>query len=138
MLKYVERQGIKDRLAIAPTGNISYVQSATASISPIMEQIETRKYGDSTTQYPMPYMTNENQFFYKTAYQTDMFKYLDLVAVIAQHIDQGISTTLFVDSTYTSEQLVSLYAYAHDKGLKSLYYTRTKLLSIDECLACGV
>lgn len=140
LAKMVKLHGLANayRLAIAPTGNISYIQSATASVSPIMEQIETRKYGDSTTQYPMPYMTNENQFFYKTAYQTDMFKYLDLIAVIAQHIDQGISTTLFVDSTYTSEQLVSLYAYAHDKGLKSLYYTRTKLLSIDECLACGI
>jgi ribonucleoside-diphosphate reductase alpha chain len=118
--------------------NISYVQSSTASISPIMEKIETRKYGNSTTQYPMPYLTNENEFFYKTAYQIDMFKYLDLVAVIQQHIDQGISTTLFVDSNYTTEQLVSLYTYAHDKGLKGLYYTRTKLLQIDDCESCSV
>jgi ribonucleoside-diphosphate reductase alpha chain len=86
----------------------------------------------------MPYLTNENKFFYKTAYQIDMYKYIDLVAVIQQHIDQGISTTLFADSQYTSEQLVSLYAYASDKGLKALYYTRTKLLSIDECESCAV
>lgn len=126
------------RLAIAPTGNISYVQSATAGIEPVKELIETRKYEDSTTQYPMPYLTNENQFFYKTAYQMDMRKYIDLVAVIQQHVDQGISTTLFADSQYTSEDLVSLYAYAHDKKLKALYYTRTKLLSIDECVSCAV
>jgi ribonucleoside-diphosphate reductase alpha chain len=126
------------RLAIAPTGNISYVQSATAGIEPIKELIETRKYEDSVTQYPMPYLTNDNQFFYKTAYQIDMMKYIDLVAVIQQHIDQGISTTLFVDSQATSEYLVKLYAYASDKGLKALYYTRTKLLSIDECLSCAV
>jgi ribonucleoside-diphosphate reductase alpha chain len=86
----------------------------------------------------MPYLTNDNQFFYKTAYQIDMMKYIDLVAVIQQHIDQGISTTLFVDSQATSEYLVKLYAYASDKGLKALYYTRTKLLSIDECLSCAV
>jgi ribonucleoside-diphosphate reductase alpha chain len=126
------------RLAIAPTRNISYVQSATAGIGPIMDKIETRKYGDSTTQYPMPYMTNENMFFYKDAYTIDTKKYIDLVAVIQQHIDQGISTTLYVDSNYTTEQLVSDYAYAHDKGLKAIYYTRTKLLSIDECVACAV
>lgn len=126
------------RLAIAPTGNISYVQSATAGIEPIKELIESRKYEDSVTQYPMPYLSNENQFFYKTAYQIDMMKYIDLVAVIQQHIDQGISTTLFVDSQTTSEELVRNYAYASDKGLKALYYTRTKLLSIEECVACGI
>lgn len=91
--------------AIAPTGSISYIQSSTASISPVTEQIETRTYGDSTTHYPMPYMTNENMFFYQEAYEIDMFKYIDLVAVIQQHIDQGISTTLFVDSNKTTEDL---------------------------------
>ncbi|BBP89595.1 hypothetical protein BsIDN1_32130 [Bacillus safensis] len=42
------------RLCIAPTGSISYVQSATASVMPIMERIEERTYGNSKTYYPMP------------------------------------------------------------------------------------
>jgi ribonucleoside-diphosphate reductase alpha chain len=126
------------RLAIAPTGNISYVQNATASIAPITEQVETRKYGDSTTHYPMPGMTNENLPYYKEAYDMDMFKFLDLVAVIQQHIDQGISTILYVTSDKTTRDLARLYIYAHKKGLKSLYYTRTRMLTIDECLSCSV
>jgi ribonucleoside-diphosphate reductase alpha chain len=125
-------------LAIAPTGSISYIQSATASIAPITEQIETRTYGDSTTHYPMPYMTNENMYLYETAYEMDMFNYLDLVAIIQQHICQGISTTLFVDSTKTTEDLVQYFIYAKKIGLKSLYYTRTKLLSVEECESCSV
>lgn len=125
-------------MAIAPTGSISYVQSATASITPITEQIETRTYGDSVTHYPMPYMTNENMFLYTSAYEIDMFKYIDLVAVIQKHVDQGISTTLFVDSNKTTEDLVMYYVYAQKKGLKGLYYTRTKLLSVDECVTCTV
>lgn len=125
-------------MAIAPTGSISYVQSATASISPITEQIETRTYGDSTTHYPMPYMTNDNMFFYTEAYDVDMFNYIDLVATIQQHVDQGISTTLFVDSNKTTEDLAKYYIYANKKGLKGLYYTRTKLLGVDECESCSV
>lgn len=120
------------------TGSISYVQSATASISPITEQIETRTYGDSTTHYPMPYMDNENMMYFQTAYETDMFRYIDLVAVIQQHVDQGISTTVYVDSTVSTEGMVRIYVYANKKGLNGLYYTRTKLLTVDECLACGV
>lgn len=125
-------------LAIAPTGSISYIQSATASIAPITEQIETRTYGDSVTHYPMPYMTNENMFFYTTAYEIDMFKYIDLIAVIQEHVCQGISTTLFVDSNKTTEDLVKYFTYGNKKGLKGLYYTRTKLLSVDECESCSV
>lgn len=125
-------------LAIAPTGSISYIQSATASIAPITEQIETRTYGDSTTHYPMPYMTNENMFFFTPAYEIDMFKYIDLVAVIQRHVCQGISTTLFVDSNKTTEDLSAYFVYARKKGLKGLYYTRTKLLGVDECESCSV
>ncbi|MDH6674305.1 ribonucleoside-diphosphate reductase alpha chain [Paenibacillus sp. LBL] len=125
-------------LAIAPTGSISYIQSATASVMPITEQIETRTYGDSTTHYPAPYMSNENFFYYKSAYNTDMFKVIDLIAVIQEHICQGISTILFVDSNKTTREMSRYYIYAHKKGLNGLYYTRTKLLSVDECLACSV
>lgn len=126
------------RHCIAPTGSISYVQSATASIAPITEQIETRMYGDSTTHYPMPYMDNSNFFYYKTAYNTDMFKFIDLVAVIQEHIDQGISTILYVSSDKTTRDLSRYYIYAEKSGLKGLYYTRTNLSSIDECLSCSV
>ncbi|MCY9737531.1 class 1b ribonucleoside-diphosphate reductase subunit alpha [Paenibacillus alvei] len=125
-------------MAIAPTGSISYVANATASIAPITQQIETRSYGDSTTHYPMPYLTNENFWFYKEAYKMDMFKFIDLVATIQQHVDQGISTILYIDSEKTTREISRYYIYAHKKGLKGLYYTRTNLKSVEECLSCSV
>ena len=42
------------RLAIAPTQSISYVQNATSSVMPIVDQIERRTYGNAETFYPMP------------------------------------------------------------------------------------
>ena len=125
-------------LAIAPTGSISYVQNATPSVMPITEKIETRTYGDSTTHYPMPYMSPQTFWFYKEAYQMDMRKLIDLIAVIQLHIDQSISTTLYVDSDTTDGDLASHYIYAHEKGIKTLYYTRTKVSSVDDCLSCTV
>ncbi len=126
------------RLAIAPTASISYIQNATSSVMPIVEQIETRTYANSTTYYPMPYMQQDNFFFYKSAYQMDQFKVLDLIAEIQQHVDQGISTVLHVSSDVTTRQLARYYLYAAHKGLKSLYYTRTKRLTVEECISCSI
>ena len=125
--------------AIAPTQSISYVQNATSSIMPITEQIEVRTYGDSTTIYPMPFLTNENMLWYQSAYRMDMRKVIDIVATAQEHIDQGISTTLFVTDDKTTRDIARYYIYAYKKGLKSLYYTRTKMTrENEECLSCSV
>ena len=126
------------RLAIAPTQSIGYVQNATPSVAPIIDVVERRTYGDSTTYYPMPYLSTENFFFYKSAYHMDMFKMIDLIAEIQEHVDQGISTTLYVDSNTTTKELSRYYIYAYKKGLKALYYTRTKNLAFEECTSCSV
>ena len=126
------------RLAIAPTQSIGYVQNATPSIAPIVDVVERRTYGDSTTYYPMPYLSTENFFFYKSAYRMDMRKYLQLIAKAQYHIDQGISTVLYVDTNTTTKELVQLYVYAWKLGLKSLYYTRVKNLDVTECESCSV
>ncbi|MFE6797852.1 class 1b ribonucleoside-diphosphate reductase subunit alpha [Paenibacillus chitinolyticus] len=126
------------RLAIAPTQSISYVQNATSSVMPIVDQIETRTYANSTTYYPMPYLSKENMFFYKSAYRMDPFKIIDLIAEIQEHVDQGISTVLHVNSDISTRELARNYLYAAKKGLKSLYYTRTKRLTMEECLSCSV
>lgn len=126
------------RLAIAPTQSISYIQNATSSVMPIVEHIETRTYANSTTYYPMPYLSQDNYFYYKSAYNINQFKLIDLIAEIGQHIDQGISTVLHVNSNVTTRELARFYVYAAQKGLKSLYYTRTKRLSVEECTSCAV
>ncbi|QDX94612.1 class 1b ribonucleoside-diphosphate reductase subunit alpha [Brevibacillus laterosporus] len=126
------------RLAIAPTGSISYVQSATASVMPIMERIEERTYGDSKTYYPMPYLSPENWFYYTEAYDMDMFKVVDMIATIQKHVDQGISFTIFLKDTMTTRDLTKIDLYAHHKGVKTLYYARTKDTTRENCLSCQV
>ena len=68
----------------------------------------------------------------------DQEKIIDLVAEVQQHIDQGISTVLYVTSEASTKDLVRLYYYAWKKGLKSLYYVRTKNLNLEECETCSV
>lgn len=126
------------RQAVAPTGSISYVQSSTAGVMPIMERIEERTYGNSKTYYPMPGLSAQNWFFYKEAYDMDMFKVVDLIATIQQHVDQGISFTLFLKDTMTTRDLNRIDLYAHHKGIKTLYYARTKDTGQEGCLSCVV
>ncbi len=126
------------RLAIAPNQSTSYIMSSTASVMPIVDTIEVREYGDSTTFYPMPYLTNDNYFFYKSAYDMDQVNILKLMAVIQRHIDQGISVILHTKGSDTTRDLARLYMYAHKLGLKALYYTRTRKSQIDECVTCSV
>lgn len=136
----VQKHGVYHayRLAIAPTQSISYIQNATSSVMPIVEHIETRTYANSTTYYPMPYLSQENYFYYKSAYVIDQFKVIDLIAEIQEHIDQGISTVLHVNSNISTRELARYYIYAAKKGLKSLYYTRTKHLTVEECISCAI
>ncbi|MFT0803326.1 class 1b ribonucleoside-diphosphate reductase subunit alpha [Bacillus swezeyi] len=126
------------RQAIAPTGSISYVQSSTAGVMPIMERIEERTYGNSKTYYPMPGLAPSNWFYYKEAYDMDMFKVVDMIATIQQHVDQGISFTLFLKDTMTTRDLNRIDLYAHHKGIKTLYYARTKDTGQEGCLSCVV
>lgn len=126
------------RMAIAPNQSTSYIMNSTASVMPVVDTIEVREYGDSTTFYPMPYLTNENYFFYKSAYDMEQKNILKLISVIQRHVDQGISTILYTKSTDTTRDISRLYVYAHKLGLKSLYYTRTKKSTIEECVSCSV
>ena len=126
------------RMAIAPTQSISYVQNSTSSVLPIVDKIERRSYGNAETFYPMPYLSPQTQWFYKSAFTMDQMKLIDLMSVIQEHVDQGISVILFVNSDVTTRELARYYIYAHHKGLKSLYYTRNKLLSVEECTSCSI
>lgn len=126
------------RLAIAPTQSISYIQNATSSVMPIVNQIESRTYANSTTYYPMPYLSKDTFWYYKSSYDMNQFKLIDLVAEIQEHVDQGISSILYVNSDISTKELARYYIYAHKKGLKSLYYTRTRKLTVEECVACAV
>ena len=100
------------RMAIAPNQSTSYIMNSTASVMPVVDTIEVREYGDSTTFYPMPYLTNDNYFFYKSAYDMDQKNILKLISVIQRHVDQCISTILYTKSTDSTSDLCRVYIYA--------------------------
>ena len=125
------------RLAVAPNGSIAYVMSATPSLTPIKQLIEERTYGNSKTYFPMPAL-DTSSFMYETAYRIDNYKVIDVIATAQKHVDQGISFELGITSDITTKELIKYYLYAHYQGIKTLYYTRTQKLKIEECESCVV
>ena len=125
------------RLAVAPNGSIGYVMSATPSLTPVKQLVEERTYGNSKTYFPMPALDTAS-FMYETAYKMDNFKIIDVIATAQKHVDQGISFELAITSDETTRDLQKYYLYAHYQGIKTLYYTRTQKLKIDECESCAV
>ena len=149
----------QNRLAIAPTGSISYVNETSASLHPITRLIEERQEKKTgKTYYPAPFLSNETLPFYKSAYDIDMRKVIDVYAAAQKHIDQGMSLTLFMRSELpeglyewkngrtrkmTTRDLNILRNYAWNKGIKSIYYVRTFTENNDEigsngCESCSI
>lgn len=149
------------RLATAPTGSISYVNEATASIHPITSRIEERVEGKrGKAYYPAPYLSDETIPYYTMAYDIDQRKIIDIYATAQKHVDQGLSMTLFTRSEFaegmyewkdgseyptkkTTRDLNILRNYAWKNGIKSIYYIRTftddgEVGGVNECVNCSI
>lgn len=131
------------QMAIAPNQSSAYIMEATPSVQPVSNIVEVRDYGYSQAIYPMPYLTNENKYLYKNAYEVDQLKMLDLMAIIQQYVDQAISIVVNVKSDTTLKERAKIITYAWQKGIKSLYYWRTQKQSImadkePVCESCSV
>ena len=131
------------QLAIAPNQSSAYIMEVSPSVAPVSSEVEFRDYGYLQTVYPMPLLTNENKHLYKSAYDVDQKKMLDLVRVMQDHIDQAISTVVNINSDTTMKEHLGIIVYAWQKGIKSLYYWRTRKQSImadkePVCESCSV
>ncbi|WP_212111096.1 class 1b ribonucleoside-diphosphate reductase subunit alpha [Bartonella queenslandensis] len=130
--------------AVPPTGSISYINHATSSIHPIASKIEIRKEGKiGRVYYPAPYMDNTNLNFYQDAYEIGPEKIIDTYAAATQHVDQGLSLTLFFPDTATTRDINRAQIYAWKKGIKSIYYVRLRQVAlsgteVDGCVSCSL
>lgn len=128
--------------AVPPTGSISYINHSTSSIHPIASKIEIRKEGKiGRVYYPAPFMTNDNLEYYQDAYEIGYEKVIDTYAEATQHVDQGLSLTLFFKDTATTRDLNKAQIYAWKKGIKTIYYIRLRQMAlegteVEGCVSC--
>lgn len=125
--------------AIPPTGSISYINNSTSSIHPIASRIEIRKEGKiGRVYYPAPYLSNDNMAYYRDAYEIGPNAIIDVYAAATEHVDQGLSLTLFFPDTATTRDINKAQIYAWKKGIKTIYYIRLRQLALEgtEVTAC--
>ena len=128
--------------AVPPTGSIGYINNSTSSIHPIASQVEIRKEGKlGRVYYPAPYLTNENREYFTDAYEIGPEKIIDVYAAATQHVDQGLSLTLFFKDTATTRDVNRAQIYAWKKGIKTIYYIRIRQQALegtemDNCVSC--
>ena len=140
----VQKNGIYNQnlQAVPPTGSISYINHSTSSIHPIAAKVEIRKEGKiGRVYYPAPYMTNDNLEYYQDAYEIGYEKIIDTYAAATQHVDQGLSLTLFFKDTATTRDVNKAQIYAWRKGIKTLYYIRLRQMAlegteVEGCVSC--
>lgn len=155
----VKKDGLyhQNRLAVAPNGSISYINDTSASIHPITRMIEERQEKKiGKIYYPAPYLSNDTIGYYRSSYDMDMRKVIDVYATAQKHVDQGMSMTLFMrsdipeglyewkeTSKQTTRDLNILRHYAFHKGIKSIYYVRTftddaEEIGSNQCESCVI
>ncbi|KAA9131712.1 class 1b ribonucleoside-diphosphate reductase subunit alpha [Microbacterium caowuchunii] len=140
----IQKHGIYNQnlQAVPPTGSISYINNSTSSIHPIASKIEIRKEGKlGRVYYPAPFMTNDNLEYYQDAYEIGYEKVIDTYAAATQHVDQGLSLTLFFKDTATTRDINKAQIYAWRKGIKTIYYIRLRQMALEgtdmsECVSC--
>lgn len=140
----VQEHGIfnQNLQAVPPTGSISYINNSTSSIHPIASKIEIRKEGKlGRVYYPAPFMNNDNLEYFADAYEIGPDKIIDTYAAATQHVDQGLSLTLFFPDTATTRDINRAQIYAWRKGIKTIYYIRIRQLAlegteVDGCVSC--
>ena len=128
--------------AVPPTGSISYINNSTSSIHPIASRIEVRKEGKlGRVYYPAPFLAEDNWEYYEDAYEVGPEKIIDTYAVATQHVDQGLSLTLFFKDTATTRDVNRSQIYAWRKGIKTIYYIRIRQAAlegteVENCVSC--
>jgi ribonucleoside-diphosphate reductase alpha chain len=130
--------------AVPPTGSISYINHSTSSIHPIVSKIEIRKEGKiGRVYYPAAYLTNDNVEYFEDAYEIGPEKIIDTYAAATQHVDQGLSLTLFFRDTATTRDINRAQIYAWKRGIKTIYYIRLRQMAltgteVQGCVSCAL
>ncbi|OUP23218.1 ribonucleoside-diphosphate reductase subunit alpha [Gemmiger sp. An194] len=135
----VAKQGMRNAylLAVAPTSSTSILAGTTAGVDPVMKRFFLEEKKGSMLPRVAPELGPRTYWYYKNAHQIDQSWSVRAAGVRGRHIDQAQSMNLYITNDYTLRQVLNLYLLAWEKGVKTIYYIRSKSLEVEECESCS-
>ena len=135
----VREQGMRNGylLAVAPTSSTSILSGTTAGIDPVMRKFFLEEKKGSMLPRVAPELSPATYWYYKPAHHIDQTWSVRAAGVRQRHIDQAQSMNLYITNDYTMRQVLDLYLEAWRRGVKTIYYVRSKSLEVEECESCS-
>ena len=135
----VARNGVRNAylLAIAPTSSTSILSGTTPGIDPIMRKFFLEEKKGSMLPRVAPELSPRTYWYYKPAHYIEQAWSVRAAGVRQRHIDQAQSMNLYITNDYTLRQVLRLYLEAWRRGVKTIYYVRSKSLEVEECESCS-
>lgn len=135
----VARNGVRNAylLAIAPTSSTSIFSGTTPGIDPIMRKFFLEEKKGSMLPRVAPELSPRTYWYYKPAHYIEQTWSVRAAGVRQRHIDQAQSMNLYITNDYTLRQVLRLYLEAWHRGVKTIYYVRSKSLEVEECESCS-
>ena len=135
VLKYGLRNGYL--IAVAPNGSTATIAGTSEGIDPVMARFWLEEKKGSIIPKTAPNLNEENYCYYNSAYNIDQKWCVQINGIRQRHIDQGQSFNLYITTNYTMRQIMNLYIEACKAGVKSIYYVRSKSLTVSDCESCS-
>ncbi|MBQ6819852.1 MAG: ribonucleoside-diphosphate reductase subunit alpha [Clostridium sp.] len=135
----IKKFGIRNGylMAVAPNGSTATIAGTSEGIDPVMSRFWLEEKKGSIIPKTAPNLNEENYWYYNSAYNIDQKWCVEINGIRQRHIDQGQSFNLYITTNYTMRQIMNLYIEACKVGVKSIYYVRSKSLTVADCESCS-
>ncbi|TCI39420.1 ribonucleoside-diphosphate reductase subunit alpha [Exiguobacterium sp. SH1S4] len=135
----VHQNGVRNAymMAVAPNSSTAIIAGSTASIDPIYKKVYSEEKKNYKIPVTVPDLNSETNWFYKSAFEVDQLWSIRQNAARQRHIDQAISFNLYVKNDVKATEMLGMHLEAWSLGMKSIYYTRSTTVEVDECESCS-
>lgn len=124
-------------MAVAPNSSTAIIAGSTASIDPVYKTFYSEEKKNYKIPVAVPELNFTTKWLYKSAFDINQSWSIAQNGKRQRHIDQAISFNLYVKNDIHATRLLELHMEAWKAGMKTIYYTRSTTVEIDECESCA-